>query len=212
MRSAGLLFAIDLSAIARTASPEQTLFEAARAALGADAIRTLQFTASGATFSVGQNFTPEDPWPRVTLTRYTALIDYEHGSMRQELIREMGSAMPRGGGVPFTGELWQLQGIDSHSAWNVPVLADPSASALPAAPCTPAEVGGTPAQAASAPESQAACELMLWLLTPHGFLKAATANHATTRREKTERPYGSWLAASTRRRARSTPRTVSRVS
>ena len=44
--------------------------------LGVDAIKTLQFSASGATFTVGQNFTPNDPWPRVKVTSYTALIDY----------------------------------------------------------------------------------------------------------------------------------------
>jgi hypothetical protein len=146
--------------------------------LGADAINTLQFTASGATFSVGQNFSPTDPWPRVTVKRYTALIDYGAARMRQELVREMGTMMPRGGGVPFTGELRQIQYSDAHSAWNIPVPANPSAGSLPLAPCTPAEDGGTAAQSAPAPDSQVPCALMLWA-TPQGFLKAAGANHAT---------------------------------
>jgi hypothetical protein len=38
---------------------------------------------------------------------YTALINYGTGSMRLELLREMGANMPSGGGVPFTGELSQ---------------------------------------------------------------------------------------------------------
>src|SRR5436190_91186 len=63
--------------------------------LAADSIKTLRFTASGATFSVGQNFTPADPWPRVTLTHYAALIDFDTASMRQEFIREIGAMMPR---------------------------------------------------------------------------------------------------------------------
>jgi hypothetical protein len=37
-------------------------------------------------------------WPRVTLKRYTALMDYGTASMRQDLVREMGATMPRGGG------------------------------------------------------------------------------------------------------------------
>ena len=35
--------------------------------LGPDTIQTLQFTTSAATFSVGQNFMPTAPWPRVTV-------------------------------------------------------------------------------------------------------------------------------------------------
>jgi hypothetical protein len=92
-----------------TASPiQRSAIDAAIDTLGANGINTLQFTASSATFTVGQNFTPSDPWPRVTLKRYTVLLDYEHARMRQELVREMGTPMPRGGGVPCTGELRQI--------------------------------------------------------------------------------------------------------
>jgi glyoxylase-like metal-dependent hydrolase (beta-lactamase superfamily II) len=162
-----------------TASPGQRLaIDAAIDTLGADDIKTLQFTGSGATFTVGQNFTPSDPWPRVALTRYTVLLDYEHARMRQELVRAMGTAMPRGGGVPFTGELRQIQYSDARSAWNIPVPANPSAGSLPMAPCTRPEDGGTPPQSAPTPDSRTPCALMLWA-TPHGFLKAARANHAT---------------------------------
>jgi hypothetical protein len=157
---------------------QRTAIEAAADALGADAIRTLEFTASGATFTVGQNFTPDDPWPRVTLDRYTVLLDYEHARMRQELVREMGTRMPRGGGVPFTGEVRQVQLSDARSARDIPVSADPSASSLPVAPCTPPEAGGTAPKPAPAPDSQVPCALMLWA-TPHGFVKAARAHHAT---------------------------------
>jgi hypothetical protein len=80
---------------------QRTALDAAVDTLGADAVKTLEVTASGATFTVGQNFTPNDPWPRITLKRYTVLLDYEHARMRQELVREMGATMRRGGGVPF---------------------------------------------------------------------------------------------------------------
>jgi glyoxylase-like metal-dependent hydrolase (beta-lactamase superfamily II) len=168
------------ASLAASSAPRRTALDAAAEALGVRAIRTLQFTASGATFSVGQNFSPTDPWPRVTLKRYTALIDYEHASIQQDLVREMGATMPRGGGVPFTGELRQIQASDSRVAWNLPMTADPSAGSLPLGPCTPPEAGGTGPRPAAAPDSVTACDLMIWT-TPAGFLKAAIANHATTR-------------------------------
>src|SRR5215510_8890545 len=92
--------------------------KAATDALGAGNVKTLQFTASGANFSVGQNFTPSEPWPRVTVKSYTASINYDTGSMRQELVREMGTTMPRGGGAPFTGEQRQVQVVSGNFAWN----------------------------------------------------------------------------------------------
>src|SRR6266542_4237600 len=111
--------------------------------LGADQIETLEFKASGANFTVGQNFTPNDPWPRVSVKNYRALINYENGSMRLELLREMGATMPRGGGVPFTGELPQNQEVSGGQAWNVPVTVSPPGGAGPATPCTVPEAGGT---------------------------------------------------------------------
>ena len=171
------VLALALAASNQAPPPDDALRAASRL-LGADTIRTLEFTAFGATFSVGQNFSPTDPWPRVTLKSYTALINYETGSMRQDLVREMGAVMPRGGGVPFTGELRQIETVSGRYAWNDPVPPNPQAGSFPAACCTPPEAGGTPPVPAPAPESQVACMLMLWA-TPQGFVKAALANHAT---------------------------------
>ena len=97
-------------AFASTPSAQQGgALQSAAATLGAANIKTLQFTGSGENFSVGQNFTSTDPWPHVTVKNYTALINYDTGSMRVELLRESGPVMPRGGGAPFFGEQRQIQ-------------------------------------------------------------------------------------------------------
>lgn len=176
---------------ASAASEVPRSFAAAIEALSADAIKTLRFTAGGADFTVGQNFTPNDPWPRIGIKRYTASINYETGSMEIDLVREMGTRMPRGGGVPFTGELHQVQVLSGDYAWNVPVPAPPpGGGAGPATPTTLPEAGGTgwsgpggSPQPVPAPESQVESMLALWA-TPHGLLKAAVANNATTRKVK----------------------------
>jgi hypothetical protein len=116
---------------------------------------------------------------------------YETGSMQVDLVREMGATMPRGGGVPFTGELHQIQAVSGDYAWNIPVSTPPpGGGAGPATPSTLPEAGGTAwagpggsPQPVPAPESQLEAMLALWS-TPHGFTKAATANNATTRRVK----------------------------
>src|SRR5687768_12904340 len=99
-----------LGLTALIAAPQSDALTAAARSLGASSIRTIQFTGSGAMFTVGQNFTPDEPWPRVTVRSYTARIDYETASMQLELVRAMGAVMPRGGGVPFTGDVRQVQG------------------------------------------------------------------------------------------------------
>jgi hypothetical protein len=77
-----------LTVAALTSAQQPDALTAAARSLGVDRIRMLQLTGPGATFTVGQNFTPDDPWPRVTVKSYTARIDYESASMQLELVRE----------------------------------------------------------------------------------------------------------------------------
>jgi len=128
-------------------------------------IKTLQFTGSGQNFSVGQNYSPTEPWPPVPVKNYTAMINYDSGSMRVDLLREISTpAMPRGGGAPFFGEQRQIQLVSGNYAWNLV----PAAGNAPAAP------------AQANPDSQLERLLALWS-TPQGFVKAAMTNKATTK-------------------------------
>ena len=154
-------------ALSPAPSAQTDAVKAAADALGATNLKTLQVTGSGANFSVGQNFTPSEPWPRVTVKSITASINYDTGSMRLELTREMGATMPRGGGAPFTGEQRQVQVVSGNYAWNM---------------APPAQAGAAP-QAAAAPGNAVERMLMLWA-TPQGFVKAAMANNATTKKAK----------------------------
>src|SRR5262249_39319274 len=154
---------------------------------GADTITTLQFTASGSAFTVGQNFTPNDPWPRVAIKEYAASINYATGSMQVDMVRVMDAKMPRGGGVPFTDELRQIQAVSGRHAWNLPVASPPPGGGAPATPSTLPEAGGTgwagpggSPQPVPAPESHVELMLALWAM-PQGFVKAAMAHNAETR-------------------------------
>lgn len=79
----------------------------------------------------------------------------------------MGTVMPRGGGAPFTGEQRQVQIVSGNYAWNV-------AAAAP---------GAAPPPAAAAPGNAVERTLALWA-TPQGFVKAALANNATTKKDE----------------------------
>ena len=168
MRRFVALAFVGVLAFTSTPSAQQGgALQSAAAALGAANIKTLQFTGSGNNFSVGQNFSPAEPWPHVTVKNYTALVNFDTGSMRVELLRESGPVMPRGGGAPFFGEQRQVQVVGGDYAWNVGAPA-PNAAA------------GTPPPAAPNPDARVERMLALWS-TPVGFVKAAMANNATTK-------------------------------
>src|SRR5262245_22964478 len=71
------------------ATAQQGALQTASTTLGVANIKTLQFTASGQNFSVGQNYTASEPWPAVPVKTYTAAINFESGAMRVELLRTM---------------------------------------------------------------------------------------------------------------------------
>ena len=168
--------------VALLASPAsaQTTVQAAAAALGAGNVRTLVFTGAGQFHVVGQSANPNAAWPRFVMRTYATAVNYDTGSMWVDFVRAQGENPPRGGGnQPLVGEQRQILVVSGTSAWNVPPPAPPQAAP----------------GAAAAPQPQpegTAVERMLQIhLTPHGFLKGAIANNATTRtvRGATEATY-----------------------
>ena len=66
MRRLTLLVLVSSVALTSVPSAQQAgPLMAAADVLGVAKIKTLQFSASGAAFQVGQNFTPNDSWPPV---------------------------------------------------------------------------------------------------------------------------------------------------
>src|SRR5882672_11937087 len=116
-------------------SAQQGALQTAADKLGVAKVKTLQVTGSGANFSVGQNYSASDPWPRVEVKNFTALVNYDTASMRVELLRTMGAVMPRGGGAPFFGDQRQIAIVSGNYAWNQPVPPPnaPAGAAPPAA-------------------------------------------------------------------------------
>src|SRR5262245_50082461 len=168
MRSYIALAVFGLFVMTSAVVAQQGPLQTAADKLGVAKIKTLQVTGAGANFSVGQNYTSSDSWPRVTVKQFTALVNYDTASMRIELVRESGPVMPKGGGAPFFGEQRQIQVVSGNYAWNVPV---PPANA-PAGAAAPMPQ----------PNPDAAPERMLGIWTsPVGFIKAAMANTATTK-------------------------------
>jgi glyoxylase-like metal-dependent hydrolase (beta-lactamase superfamily II) len=164
---AGLLLLA--GAVASTLAQGPDALASATSVLGADKLKSVQFVGSGSSYTVGQAYEAGEPWPRLNVNSYTATIDYETGRMRTEVVRTVPDPVPPGV-APFQGQQRQVQAISLRYGWNIPQ--PPAGAPPPATPPSP-----TPMLEAVVNERI----LFLWS-TPHGFVKAAAANKATTRR------------------------------
>ncbi len=142
---------------ARSQSP---VLEAADKMLGATSVQSLQFTATGQAFVLGQPPTATEPWPVRTVKSYQVLVDYRSNSMRVEQVLTMAEPQVRGGGVAFAGEQRQVQFVRDAFAWNE---------------TPPANGSQTPGVQ---PQPGAAAERLLWMWTstPQGAIRAAAAS------------------------------------
>src|SRR6266705_2444839 len=160
------LAAAVLCAVALPAQDAKTTLDAAAAALGARNLRTIEFSGRGSDFMFGQAYDGNNPWPRFTLPNYTVTIDYSIPAMRDDRRRQQSENPPRGGGFqPLVGELRQIWVMSGNYAWDVAgQIAVPAAAERDIRTA----VDGRLAQ--------------IWM-TPHGFIKAAIANHGTAKPE-----------------------------
>jgi glyoxylase-like metal-dependent hydrolase (beta-lactamase superfamily II) len=128
------------------------VIDAAVKAMGTSSLQSIQYSGTGSVFMVGQNFTPESPWPRFRVIKYNTGVRYDAPAFREELVRIDDENPARGGGaggfVAATGQ-----------GGMRPILGEQTQVRQ----ATPRTDNG---------------QLTIWM-TPHGFLKAAAANKAT---------------------------------
>ncbi|MGE4241956.1 MBL fold metallo-hydrolase [Ramlibacter sp.] len=137
--------------------PQVALRQADQAMGGAN-LKTLRYAATGTGGTFGQAWVPGQAWPRLNITSFSRVLDYESGAMREDSARARSE--PNGGGaVPLMGQGEQrVSGfVRGTHAWNM--------------------VGPAPV---AAPVALDARIHDLWT-TPHGVVKAAMKNAAMAR-------------------------------
>jgi glyoxylase-like metal-dependent hydrolase (beta-lactamase superfamily II) len=159
------LVALGLAAAAASAACGQqagTLQAAANTLKAAD-IKTIEYSGTGKWYQFGQAPNPTLPWPPFDLSAYTASIDYETPGARIQMTRKQVVEPDRVRPAPTDQKVDQY--VSGAAAWS---MAAPAGSAPGTAP---------------APQPQPAAveerTMEIWS-TPHGFLKAALANNATS--------------------------------
>ena len=136
------------------AQDAKAVIDTAANTIGATSLRSIEYSGTGSTYGFGQAIGPGQAWPRFTMTRYAAAINYLAPALREEIVRVDDENPPRGGGAgPFN-----------------PATGQGGIRPIPFGPQTQTRQ--------LAPRTEGAL-IQLWMMTPHGFLKAAAANSAT---------------------------------
>ena len=144
------------SAIAAACGPRAGTLEGADAALRAAEMNSIEFSGSGRWFQFGQAPNAQLPWPQFDVSSYKATINYAKPGARVQMTR-LQTVDPKRV-RPTPAEQKPDQYVSGTTAWNI------------AAPGTP------PAPQPAAVEERI---MEIWT-TPHGFLRAAVANNATS--------------------------------
>jgi glyoxylase-like metal-dependent hydrolase (beta-lactamase superfamily II) len=106
-----VMFAALISAPA-AGQDAKTVVANASKAMGADTLKTIEYSATGNDFALGQAYNPSSPWPKFIDKSYTRAIDFNVPASRVDRIRMQGENPPHGGGQqPVRGEQPQNQTI-----------------------------------------------------------------------------------------------------
>lgn len=117
--SVGIVLVILLSSPA-FAQDARTLITNASKAMGADNLRTIEYSGSGFDFALGQAVNPNAAWPKFIDKTYKRVMNFETPAYQMDRIRVQGENPPRGGGQqPIQGEQPQNQTVvvNANTVW-----------------------------------------------------------------------------------------------
>ena len=154
-RCASLALAMSISYAAGVAAEDASdVLKRASDAMGATNLKTLKYSDSGIGWTFGQSYKPGMAWPKINIHSHARTINYESGSMRDEIT--LSRAEPQGGGgYPPAAQQRNDEFISGTYAWNV-----------------------TPSGTVANPRLVTSRAHQMWI-TPHGAVKAAVRNVGT---------------------------------
>src|SRR4051794_37755861 len=79
-----LTLGLSCAAIAQDA---KSVLESSAKSLGASDLKSIEYTGTRATFTVGQNVSPTAPWPEVKFQSLTRTVDYANPGYRDDIVR-----------------------------------------------------------------------------------------------------------------------------
>lgn len=160
----GSIAVVAIALAAAGCSKKPDALQAAAQALNVANTQSIEFSGTGSWYQFGQAPAPSLPWPQFELSQYVADINFDKASAQVQITRKQVVEPERVRPVPVEQKPQQF--VSGDVAWNVavPNNSPPGTAAVPAA------------QPAAVEERKAE----IWA-TPHGFLKAAIANKASSK-------------------------------
>ncbi len=126
--------------------------------------KSIEFSGTGYWYQFGQAPHPKLAWPQFDVSSYKAAINYDSPAARVQIVRKQ--TVEAGRDRPSPVEQRPDQHYNAGYAWN---LATPANAQAPVATAQPGAVEERSAE--------------IWS-TPQGFIKAALANHAVSKKAK----------------------------
>jgi glyoxylase-like metal-dependent hydrolase (beta-lactamase superfamily II) len=118
MRCLSVLALVALALGTPSAQDARATIAAVSKAMGADTLKTVQYSATGFDYALGQNPNGNSPWPKFVEKSYTRAIDFDAAASRVDRVRMQGENPPRGGGQqPLAGEQSQTNVVNAGSPW-----------------------------------------------------------------------------------------------
>jgi len=154
---------VAIAVVSTACGPQAGSLQAANDTLGAAQVNSIQFSGTGRWYQFGQAPAPNLPWPQFNVSNYTATINYATPAARVQMTRKQ--TIEPGRVRPAPVEQQPDSYVSGMTAWNLAPPAGAAPNAGPVAQPQPAAV-----------EERV---MEIWT-TPHGFLKAAAANNATS--------------------------------
>jgi len=165
----GLLLSFAALFAVSAVSAADPALDRAAAAMGAAGLKSIRYSGDGVGYTFGQAYEPGRPWPKINVRSFVRAVNYETGSMRDEILFARGEGLG-GGGYPHVAAQRNEQYVSGDFAWN--------------------QVANAPAPG---PRFVADRVHQLWI-TPQGVIKAAIKNNATV--QQVTRDGKSYAAAS----------------
>jgi glyoxylase-like metal-dependent hydrolase (beta-lactamase superfamily II) len=153
-----ILSIVGLGWMPAAVSAADAALERASTAMGAGGLKSIRYAGDGVGYTFGQAYKPGLPWPKIRVHSFVRAVNYETGSMKEEIVISRAEGLG-GGGYPHIAQQRNEQYVSGAYAWNQTAA------------------GPTPG-----PRFVADRVHQLWI-TPQGVIKAAIRNNATVRQQ-----------------------------
>src|SRR5256885_5005221 len=98
--------ALASAAVSPTSAQDvKTAISDASKAMGVDKLKSVEFSATGFDYVLGQAVNPASPWPKFIEKSFTRAVDFEVPASRIDRVRMQGENPPRGRSEEHTSEL-----------------------------------------------------------------------------------------------------------